>query len=359
MPIKVLVIDDSALIRALLKEIIHADPELALIGVAPDAYVARDLIKQLNPDVLTLDVEMPRMDGLTFLEKLMHGHPMPVVMISSLTERGSEATFRALELGAVDFVAKPKLGIREGMQAYAEEICYKLKAASMARVSARPAVAVRSLSGPTAEPSSIGAPRPIIGTEKIIAIGASTGGTEAIKDVLLGMPADSPGIVITQHMPPGFTRSFAERLNRLTHLTVSEAQGGERILPGHAFIAPGDKHLLVERSGANYVIRLSDAPAVRRHKPAVDPMFSSVAQCAGRNVIAALLTGMGKDGAQGMLEIRQAGGYTVAQDEATCVVYGMPREAVCIGAAEEVLPLSEIAAVLLQQARKRGGGNRV
>ncbi|MBP8184863.1 MAG: chemotaxis response regulator protein-glutamate methylesterase [Pseudomonas sp.] len=357
MAIKVLVVDDSALIRALLKEIIQADPELELVGVAPDAYVARDLIKQLNPDVLTLDVEMPRMDGLTFLEKLMHGRPMPVVMISSLTERGSEATFRALELGAVDFVAKPKLGIREGMQAYAEEICDKLKAASMSRVRARPAAA-----GPTersAEAKSSGQPRPIIGTEKIIAIGASTGGTEAIKDVLLGMPADSPGIVITQHMPPGFTRSFAERLNRLTRLTVSEAQGGERILPGHAFIAPGDKHLLVERSGANYVIRLSDAPAVRRHKPAVDPMFSSVAQCAGRNVIAAILTGMGKDGAQGMLEIRQAGGYTVAQDEATCVVYGMPREAVSVGAAEEVLPLNDIAGALLQQATKRGGGNRV
>lgn len=355
MAIKVLVVDDSALIRAILKEIIQADPELELVGVAPDAYVARDLIKKLNPDVLTLDVEMPRMDGLTFLEKLMRGHPMPVVMISSLTERGSEATFRALELGAVDFVAKPKLGIREGMQAYAEEICDKLKAAGMSRVKARPAMAVAS----AVEARSIGHPRPIIGTEKIIAIGASTGGTEAIKDVLLGMPANSPGIVITQHMPPGFTRSFADRLNRLTRLTVSEAQGGERILPGHAFIAPGDKHLLVERSGANYVIRLSDAPAVRRHKPAVDPMFSSVAQCAGRNVIAAILTGMGKDGAQGMLEIRQAGGHTIAQDEATCVVYGMPREAFSVGAVEEVLPLNEIASALLQQASKRGGGNRV
>jgi len=354
MPIKVLVVDDSALIRALLKEIIQADPELELVGQAPDAYVARDLIKQLNPDVLTLDVEMPRMDGLTFLEKLMHGRPMPVVMISSLTEQGSEATFRAMELGAVDFVAKPKLGIREGMQAYAEEICYKIKAASLARLIPRQARV------PTVqEPLVSHGPRPIIGTEKLIAIGASTGGTEAIKDVLLGLPADSPGIVITQHMPPGFTRSFAERLNRMTRLNVVEAKGGERILPGHAFLAPGDKHLLVERSGANYVTRLSDAEPVRRHKPAVDPMFRSVAQCAGRNVIACLLTGMGKDGAQGMLEIRQAGGYTVAQNEATCVVYGMPREAVAIGGAEDILPLGEIAEALLQQARKRGGGNRV
>jgi two-component system chemotaxis response regulator CheB len=355
MPIKVLVVDDSALIRALLKEIIQADPELELVGQAPDAYVARDLIKQLNPDVLTLDVEMPRMDGLTFLEKLMHGRPMPVVMISSLTEQGSEATFRAMELGAVDFVAKPKLGIREGMQAYAEEICYKIKAASLARLIPRSAKPVM----PVDDAPRSGAPRPIIGTEKLIAIGASTGGTEAIKDVLLGLPADSPGIVITQHMPPGFTRSFAERLNRMTRLNVVEAKGGERILPGHAFLAPGDKHLLVERSGANYVTRLSDAEPVRRHKPAVDPMFRSVAQCAGRNVIACLLTGMGKDGAQGMLEIRQAGGYTVAQNEATCVVYGMPREAVAIGGAEDILPLGEIAEALLQQARKRGGGNRV
>ena len=354
MPIKVLVVDDSALIRALLKEIIQAGPELELVGQAPDAYVARDLIKQLNPDVLTLDVEMPRMDGLTFLEKLMRGRPMPVVMISSLTEQGSEATFRAMELGAVDFVAKPKLGIREGMQAYAEEICYKIKAASLARL------IPRQTQVPTVqEPLAIQGPRPIIGTEKLIAIGASTGGTEAIKDVLLGLPADSPGIVITQHMPPGFTRSFAERLNRMTRLNVVEAKGGERILPGHAFLAPGDKHLLVERSGANYVTRLSDAEPVRRHKPAVDPMFRSVAQCAGRNVIACLLTGMGKDGAQGMLEIRQAGGYTVAQNEATCVVYGMPREAVAIGGAEDILPLGEIAEALLQQARKRGGGNRV
>jgi len=355
MPIKVLVVDDSALIRALLKEIIQADPELELVGQAPDAYVARDLIKQLNPDVLTLDVEMPRMDGLTFLEKLMRGRPMPVVMISSLTEQGSEATFRAMELGAVDFVAKPKLGIREGMQAYAEEICYKIKAASLARLIPRPLQPVM----PVEDTPRSGVPRPIIGTEKLIAIGASTGGTEAIKDVLLGLPADSPGIVITQHMPPGFTRSFAERLNRMTRLNVVEAKGGERILPGHAFLAPGDKHLLVERSGANYVTRLSDAEPVRRHKPAVDPMFHSVAQCAGRNVIACLLTGMGKDGAQGMLEIRQAGGYTVAQNEATCVVYGMPREAVAIGGTEDILPLGEIADALLQQARKRGGGNRV
>ena len=356
MPIKVLIVDDSALIRALLKEIIQQDPELQLVGQAPDAYVARDLIKQLNPDVITLDIEMPRMDGLTFLEKLMNARPTPVVMISSLTESGSEATFRAMELGAVDFVAKPKLGIREGMEAYADDIRDKIKAASRARLH-KPRAAGKPLD------SSDKAPRegrsPIVGTEKIIAIGASTGGTEAIKDVLIDLPADSPGIVITQHMPPGFTRTFAERLNRLSRLHVVEAKGGERILPGHAFVAPGDHHLLVERSGANYVTRLSDGPQVHRHRPAVDPMFESVAQCAGRNVIAALLTGMGKDGAIGLKAIRDAGGYTLAQDEASCVVYGMPREAVALGAAEEVLDLAQIAEALMQQVRKRGGGNRV
>jgi two-component system, chemotaxis family, protein-glutamate methylesterase/glutaminase len=356
MPIKVLVVDDSALIRSLLKEIIGADPELLLVGAAPDAFVARDLVKQFSPDVITLDIEMPRMDGLTFLEKLMAARPTPVVMISSLTESGAEATFRALELGAVDFIAKPKLGIREGMEAYALDIRDKIKAASRAHT--RPRGVQRAAVGAGEK-----APRemrtPIVGTEKIIAIGASTGGTEAIKEVLVGMPADSPGIVITQHMPPGFTRTFAERLDRLSRLHVIEAQGGERILPGHAFVAPGDRHLLVERSGANYLTRLCDGPQAHRHRPAVDPMFQSLAQCAGRNVIAALLTGMGKDGALGLRDIQQAGGHTIAQDEASSVVYGMPREAVTLGAAEEVLALEKIAEALTQQARKRGGGNRV
>jgi two-component system chemotaxis response regulator CheB len=348
--IKVLVVDDSALIRSLLSEIVRADAELQLVGVAPDAFVARDLIKQHSPDVITLDVEMPRMDGLTFLDKLMKGRPTPVVMISSLTERGSEATLRALELGAIDFIAKPKLGIAEGMQAYAEEIRAKLKVAARARLLRRnPAAAQR--------PAERGLP--IIGTEKLIAIGASTGGTEAIKDVLLGLPADSPGVVITQHMPPGFTRSFAARLDRLCRISVCEARDGDRILPGTALLAPGGLHMEVTRSGANYVARLSEGPPVNGHRPAVDVMFNSAARCAGRNLIAALLTGMGKDGALGLLEIRESGGYTVAQDEASCVVYGMPREAAEIGAAEEVLPLDEIGPALLAQARRRGSGNRV
>ncbi|MDF3935778.1 protein-glutamate methylesterase/protein-glutamine glutaminase [Pseudomonas citronellolis] len=348
MPLKVLVVDDSALIRSLLKEIIQADPELQWVGGAPDAFVARDLIKQHAPDVLTLDVEMPRMDGLTFLDKLMKGRPTPVLMVSSLTEKGSEATLRALELGAVDFVAKPRLGIAEGMHAYAEEIRAKLKVAARARVGQRRA--------PATAGAALG---PLLSTEKVIAIGASTGGTEAIKEVLMGLPPDCPGTVVTLHMPPGFTRSYAERLNRQTRLNVAEARDGDRILPGHVLIAPGDYHLLVERSGANYVARLSHEPAVNGHRPAVDVMFDSLARCAGRNLLAALLTGMGKDGARGLLGIRQAGGFTLAQDQDSCVVYGMPREAVELGAAQTVLPLAEIASCMLQQLRRSGAGNRV
>ena len=358
--IKVVVVDDSALVRSLLTEIINRQHDMVCIGAASDPLVAREMIRELNPDVITLDVEMPRMDGLEFLSRLMRLRPMPVVMVSTLTEQGAEITLRALEMGAIDFVAKPRIGVSSGLNELAGDIVDKIRVAASAhvkRLPPAPGAGSAPAGGGAAEPPRAALPR--VSTEKIICIGASTGGTEAIKDVLLGLPADSPGIVITQHMPPGFTRSFAERLNRMTRLNVVEAKGGERILPGHAFLAPGDKHLLVERSGANYVTRLSDAEPVRRHKPAVDPMFRSVAQCAGRNVIACLLTGMGKDGAQGMLEIRQAGGYTVAQNEATCVVYGMPREAVAIGGAEDILPLGEIAEALLQQARKRGGGNRV
>lgn len=349
MPISVLVVDDSALIRSLLKEIIQADPELRLVGCAPDAFVARDLIKQHAPDVISLDVEMPRMDGLTFLDKLMKARPTPVLMISSLTERGSEATLRALELGAVDFIAKPRLGIAEGMQAYAEEIRAKLKTVARARLRRRAADA-------PAPPESAA---PLLSTEKIIALGASTGGTEALKEVL---PRPAGAQSRGGHHPAhasGFTRSFAERLDRLTRLSVSEARDGDRILPGHALVAPGDHHMEVQRSGANYVVRLNRQAQVNGHRPAVDVMFESLARCAGRNLLAGLLTGMGKDGARGLLAIRQAGGYTLAQDEATCVVYGMPREAVELGAAEDVLPLERIAAALLQQAARRGSGNRL
>lgn len=343
MKIKVLVIDDSALIRSLLTEIINSQRDMMVVGVAPDPLVARDMIKQLNPDVLTLDVEMPKMDGLDFLEKLMRLRPMPVVMVSTLTERGSEITMRALELGAVDFVTKPKMSITEGMLEYTDLITDKIRAASQAKVasmSRRPA----SEAG-VSEPAKLR--NPLISSEKLLIIGASTGGTEAIKSFLLKMPSDCPGILITQHMPAGFTKSFANRLDSLCQISVKEAQGGERVLPGHAFIAPGDKHLLLARSGANYVTELSDAPPVNRHKPSVDVLFDSVANLAGKNAVGVILTGMGKDGAAGMARMKQAGAYNFAQNEESCVVYGMPREAVAHGGVDEVAHLEELPKLVL------------
>ncbi len=356
MSIKVLVVDDSALVRSLLAEIIRATPGLQLVGLATDAYVARDMVKQFSPDVITLDIEMPRMDGLSFLQKLMRARPTPVIMISTLTEEGAEASLQALELGAVDFIPKPKLGITAGIREYAELIVEKIQMAAQ--------VKVRPLAQVDNHRDKIVAPDKKItssmqGTEKIIAIGASTGGTEAIKDLLLQLPAAVPGIVITQHMPAGFTRTYAERLNKVTRLHVVEAKGGERILPGHAFLAPGGHHLIVVRSGADYLVKLSDAEPVHRHRPAVDVMMESVALAGGKNVLGVLLTGMGKDGAKGMLAIKQQGGYTFAQDEASCVVYGMPKEAVQIGAVDKTVVLDKMGSELLEKIKSLGGGNRL
>ena len=344
MKTKVLVIDDSALIRSLLTEIINDTKDLQVIGTAPDPLVAREMIKQLNPDVLTLDVEMPRMDGLDFLEKLMRLRPMPVLMVSTLTEKGSEITLRALELGATDFVTKPKMGISQGMQQYADEITDKIRTAAKAKVSTLQSIAKASAAA--SEPQSA-IRNPLISSEKLLIIGASTGGTEAIKSFLMQMPSDCPGILITQHMPAGFTKSFADRLDSLCRISVKEAVDGERILPGHAYIAPGDQHLLLARSGANYITRLSDSEPVNRHKPSVDVLFDSAAANAGKNAIGIILTGMGKDGAAGMLEMRNAGAYNFAQDEASCVVFGMPREAIAVGAAHEVGPLNALPSMVL------------
>ncbi|MCE8002334.1 protein-glutamate methylesterase/protein-glutamine glutaminase [Billgrantia ethanolica] len=348
--IKVLCVDDSALIRDLLSEIINSQPDMEVVAVAPDPLVARDLIKQHNPDVLTLDVEMPRMDGLDFLERLMRLRPMPVLMVSSLTQAGSEITLRALELGAVDFVAKPSLGIRSGMLEYANDIAEKIRAAAKSR----PRQARQAQAAPRATLKA-----PLVSSEKLIIIGASTGGTEAIRAVLEPLPANSPAILITQHMPGGFTRSFAERLNRLCSITVKEASDGERVLPGHAYIAPGDAHLKLARSGANYVARLDDGPPVNRHRPSVDVLFHSAATQAGRNAIGVILTGMGKDGAAGLLEMRQAGSATLAQDEASCVVFGMPREAIALGGAVEVVGLDEIPERLMALVAASGRAQRV
>jgi two-component system chemotaxis response regulator CheB len=303
------------------------------------------LIKQTNPDVLTLDVEMPKMDGLDFLEKLMRLRPMPVVMVSSLTERGSEITLRALELGAVDFVTKPKMSIQSGMLEYAELITDKIRAASKARVKAR--TKPTPAEGQTADGTLPPIRNPLTSSEKLIIIGASTGGTEAIKEFLVQMPSDCPGILVTQHMPEGFTRSFARRLDGLCKISVNEAAGGERILPGHAYIAPGHSHLLLARSGANYVTQLDQGAPVNRHRPSVDVLFRSAAAFAGKNAVGVILTGMGKDGAQGMLEMKNAGAYNFAQDEASCVVFGMPREAIAVGATNEVGPLQELPGKVL------------
>ncbi len=329
-------------------EIINSHPDMTVVAVAPDPLVARDLIKEHDPDVLTLDVEMPRMDGLDFLERLMRLRPMPVVMVSSLTERNSEVTLRALELGAVDFVTKPKLGLREGLLGYSELIADKIRAAAQSHPRPRPP---RQPDTPAVQRLA-----PVyVSTEKIIAIGASTGGTEAIRQVLEPMPANSPAILITQHMPAGFTRSFVRRLDGLCAVQVHEAEDGQRVLPGHVYLAPGGiAHMVLERSGANYVVRLDPSEPINRHRPAVDALFHSVAKVAGRNAVGVILTGMGKDGAQGLLAMKQAGAVTCAQDEATSVVYGMPREAASIGAADVVLPLPEISAYLLKSAGAYG-----
>lgn len=346
MAIKVLVIDDSALIRSLLSEIVNGHPDMKVVGTAPDPLVAREKIKALNPDVLTLDVEMPRMDGLAFLERLMRLRPTPVIMVSSLTERNSAATLQALELGAFDFITKPKIDICNGLLDYADELAEKIRAAARCRLHQPlrhvPAHQVESRHSADVVLSSARRER-FATTEKIVAIGSSTGGTEALKRFLSAMPPDCPGILIAQHMPEAFTRTFAARLDKLCCIAVREAEGGERVLPGHAYIAPGNRHLLLRRSGANYVTELSDAPPVSRHRPSVDVLFRSVANCAGSNAIGIIMTGMGDDGAAGMGEMHDSGAYTLAQDEESCVVFGMPKEAIARGGVDKVLPLEALA----------------
>ena len=336
-PVRVLVVDDSALIRQLMTELLSADPGIEVVGAAADPFIAREKIKQLKPDVLTLDVEMPRMDGLTFLQNLMRLRPMPVVMVSSLTEAGASVTLDALALGAVDFVTKPGIDVARGLSQYAEVLQAKVKAAAQARVAR---VETHAADGaPTAMSYRT--------TDRLLAIGASTGGTEAIRQVLSAMPADAPAIVIAQHIPAQFSGPFAERLDRNSRMTVFEAHDGQQIMPGHAYVAPGGRHLRVQRSGARWLCRLGDDAPVSGHRPSVDVLFESVAAQAGRNASAALLTGMGDDGARGLLALRNAGAATLAQDQATSVVWGMPGAAVARGAALQVVPLHEVARRLL------------
>jgi two-component system chemotaxis response regulator CheB len=346
--VKILIVDDSALVRRLLTEILQNEPGFEVVGSASDPYVAREKIKKLNPDVITLDVEMPRMDGITFLENLMRLRPMPVVMVSSLTPQGGEITLRALELGAVDFVLKPYPDVVARMPDVIPEILEKVKAAAGVRARA-PEPSPRALARPAS--SSSWRPRPPIpGGGEIIAIGASTGGTEAIRELLEAMPPDAPGIVIVQHMPERFTRVFAERCDKLCGVRVAEAQDGDRVLAGHVLIAPGNHHMRLRRDGSGYVVRTDQKPPVNRHRPSVDVLFESVAEAAGPDAIGIILTGIGNDGARGLLAMKRAGARTIAQDEASCVVFGMPREAIVLGAADHVLPLAKIARASLELA---------
>lgn len=344
---KVLIVDDSAVMRRMLRAILESSPDLEVIGEAPDPFVARDLIKQLNPHVITLDVEMPKMDGLTFLSNLMRLRPMPVVMISSLTEAGATVTLDALALGAVDFVAKPKMDLIHSLDLAAEEIVRKVRAAAQARLRA-PVARVMS-AAKAARPSD----RHFKTTDQIIAIGASTGGTEAIRELLMGFPPDAPGTVIVQHIPPAYSRAFAERLDKSCAVRVVHAEDSQRILPGHAYVAPGGIHMLVQRSGAHWICRLRDTEPINRHKPSVDVLFESVAQSAGENALAVLLTGMGDDGARGLKALRTRGAFTVVQDEASSVVWGMPGAAFKMGAALDVLPLEKIADRILTEAERK------
>jgi len=343
--LKVLIVDDSASVRQVLKEILESDPQIEVSGVASDPYVAVERIKETLPDVITLDIEMPRMDGLTFLEKIMSQHPIPVVICSTLAGRGSDTALAALEKGAIEIITKPKLGAREFFEESRVRICDVVKSAARARIPKKRANRVAVAPKLTADAVL---PKPaskalIQSTEKVVVVGASTGGTEALREFLEAMPLDAPGIVIVQHMPEAFTARFAERLDKTCRITVKEAAGDESVIRGQALIAPGNRHLLLKRSGARYFVELRDGPLVSRHRPSVDVLFRSAARYGGRNVVGVIMTGMGDDGAKGMLEMKQAGAFNIAQDEASCVVFGMPAEAIKTGAVDRVMPLDAIA----------------
>lgn len=351
--IKAIVVDDSALIRQMLTEILNQAADIEVVATACDPYDAREKIKKHNPDVITLDVEMPKMDGITFLRNLMRLRPMPVIMVSSLTQEGADVTLEALELGAVDYVAKPQINVSQELQEYAWEIQSKVRMAAKARVAKSPRKKPVSPKHSADAVIAKGRPTHLKTSERLIVIGASTGGTEAIRVLLEQLPPDSPAVLIAQHIPSAFSAAFAKRMDTSCALTVCEAQDGQRVIPGHVYIAPGDRHLTLKRDGARYTCKLDDGPLVNRHRPSVDVLFRSVANQAGSNAVAALLTGMGDDGAQGMLELHDLGARTIAQDENTSVVWGMPGTAVGLGAVDQTLPLDSIAPALLV-ASKRG-----
>lgn len=345
--IRVLIVDDSAVVRQTLSEVLASDSEIEVMATAGDPFVAADRIAEEVPDVITLDIEMPRMDGLTFLKKIMSQHPIPVVICSSLAEEGAQSTFRALEYGAVDIITKPRMGTKQFIEEARIDICDAVKAAAQAKVSllrsshtVQPKLNADVILSPATHAMAET-------TEKVVAIGASTGGTEALRTVLEALPADTPGIVIVQHMPELFTRAFAQRLDGLCAITVKEAETNDTVIRGRALIAPGNHHMLLKRSGARYFVELKDGPLVCRHRPSVDVLFRSAARYAGRNAVGVILTGMGDDGARGMLEMKQAGAMTIAQDEATCIVFGMPKEAIKAGGVDKVLPLQSVAKAIL------------
>jgi two-component system chemotaxis response regulator CheB len=348
--IRVLIVDDSAVVRQTLSDILSSDPEIEVIATAGDPFVAAERIAEQVPDVITLDIEMPRMDGLTFLQKIMSQHPIPVVICSSLAENGAQSTFRALEYGAVDIIAKPRMGTKQFLEDSRVTLCQAVKAAAGARMGSRPTRTVQpKLTADVILSASDGAM--LKTTEKVVVIGASTGGTEALRAVLETLPADAPGIVIVQHMPEVFTRAFASRLDSLCSITVKEAEQNDTVLRGRALIAPGNHHMLLKRSGARYYVDIKEGPLVCRHRPSVDVLFRSAARYAGQNAVGVILTGMGDDGARGLLEMKQAGATTIAQDEASCIVFGMPKEAIKAGGVDKVLPLLSIAGAILTSAR--------
>lgn len=357
--IKVLVVDDSAVVRQSLVAILETDPEIEIIGVAADPYYAAKKIQTEIPDVITLDIEMPRMDGLTFLRKIMTQHPIPVVIISSLTSQGSETAMRAMEFGAVEIIKKPNLSTKQFIEESRVTIIDAVKAAAnsnlkrknvVSRLAVQPIQVSPKLSADAILSKADISASMIKTTEIVVAVGASTGGTEALREFLMAMPPDTPGIVIVQHMPEVFTKTFADRLNELCKITVKEAENNDTVIRGRALIAPGNHHLLVKRSGARYYVEINDGPLVNRHRPSVDVLFRSVAKFAGRNAIGVIMTGMGDDGARGMLEMKEAGAITVAQDERSCVVFGMPKEAIKLGAADRILPLDQLAPFVLKTA---------
>jgi two-component system chemotaxis response regulator CheB len=337
--IKTLIVDDSAIVRKILSEALSRFPDIEVVGTAPDPFIARDKILKLQPDVITLDIEMPRMDGLTFLKKLMKHYPLPVIIVSSLTPKGSRMALEAMEIGAVDVIAKP--GGSYSVGDMSDMLAEKIRIASVANILRR-----------FDDRTDYEKPEPIRAlaetTHKVIAIGASTGGTEALKEVLTKMPPNSPGIVVVQHMPANFTTAFAERLNSLCQVTVKEAEDNDSVIPGTALIAPGNYHMLLRRSGARYYVEVKDGPRVHHQRPSVDILFKATAKYAGPNSIGVIMTGMGADGAEGLLEMKQAGAKTIAQDEKTCVVFGMPKEAIKLGAADEVVPLGQVAHEILR-----------